>query len=127
MASMDSETARAACRTLIAYADLGDKNSTLVPEKVKQAVAHLLVENETLRNQGNREAEVLAAQLQEEQQAHAATKANLASKLVTINEMEKFVAENKRLQAEILRLKATSASESSPVQAKGGKRAEVGA
>jgi predicted phage gp36 major capsid-like protein len=126
MASMDIETARAACRTLIAYADLGDRNSTLIPEKIKQAVAHILVENETLSSQSNRESEILAEQLREEQAAHAATKANLAAKLVTINELEKFVAENKRLQQEILRLKATSASESAP--AKGGKaKAEVGA
>jgi predicted nucleic-acid-binding protein len=106
MATMDIVTARAVCKTLLDYADLGDNKNPLVPEKVRMAVAYVLKHNEVLEQQADSASDVLAQRVAVLEQELAASRENLASKLVTINELEKFVAENNRLKAEIIKLKA---------------------
>jgi hypothetical protein len=126
MATMDIVTARAVCKTLLDYADLGDNKNPLVPEKVRMAVAYVLKHNEVLEQQADSASDVLAQRVAVLEQELAASRENLASKLVTINELEKFVAENNRLKAEIIKLKAMSAGEQQVVPVETGKRQKAG-
>jgi hypothetical protein len=125
MATMDIVTARAVCKTLLDYADLGDNKNPLVPEKVRMAVAYVLKHNEVLEQQADSASDVLAQRVAVLEQELAASRENLASKLVTINELEKFVAENNRLKAELIKIKATSAGEQQAVPVETGKRQKV--
>jgi hypothetical protein len=124
---MDLATAKLVAKDTVAFhLNVADKNHPMLPEKAMRAMAVLLTAVEQADHAKEVAATRLAQQLAAEQEEHKATKAALASKNETIAAQDKLVAENKRLQAEILKIKATTLPESAPQQQETGKKAKAG-